>query len=285
MNIALTGSSGLIGSKLVDDLKKAGHEVLCISSSHSAHHKNIFLLNEIISENNFAKVDCFLHLASINSNLNNSQISEEVSLTHNAIKLMKVLKCKKLIFLSTSKVYGENSFKYEEYSELSPIKPQSPYAIAKVNCEQAIIRMSAEEDFNYFILRIPPMLLNNVKSNLGHLIKVVKSGFPIPSFKYGDQNERSFLSYELFLSAIEKIIGGQSKINKGIFNLADPKPISTNDLLRKISKDNGRKAKIIYLPNFIFQLMIKLNRLQLFMHRMYGNFNISSKSFTDVFFK
>ena len=43
MNIALTGSSGSIGSILVDDLKSAGHKIFCISSSHSFHEKNIYI--------------------------------------------------------------------------------------------------------------------------------------------------------------------------------------------------------------------------------------------------
>ena len=47
MNIALTGSSGLIGSKLLLDLKNMGHDVLCISSSHSSPKDNIFLYEEL----------------------------------------------------------------------------------------------------------------------------------------------------------------------------------------------------------------------------------------------
>ena len=48
MNIALTGSSGQIGSKLLIDLGEMGHNVLCISSS-IYHSKviNIFSYKEL----------------------------------------------------------------------------------------------------------------------------------------------------------------------------------------------------------------------------------------------
>ena len=74
MNIALTGSSGLIGSKLLEDLKCMGHEVLCISSSHSSSQDNIFLYEELQSKRPNFRADFLIHLASINSNLKESEI-------------------------------------------------------------------------------------------------------------------------------------------------------------------------------------------------------------------
>ena len=64
MNIALTGSSGLIGSKLLSDLKNMGHEVLCISSSNSSQNDNIFLYEELRSKKVNFNADFIMHLAS-----------------------------------------------------------------------------------------------------------------------------------------------------------------------------------------------------------------------------
>ena len=91
MNIALTGSSGLIGSQLLIDLKDMGHNVLCISSSISnSKEKNIYSYNEIeLSDVNF-KADCLLHLASINSDLSESQVLLELELLEKTINIMKI---------------------------------------------------------------------------------------------------------------------------------------------------------------------------------------------------
>ena len=65
MNIALTGSSGLIGSQLLKDLKVMGHTVLCISSSLSSPEKNIYLYEELFSKEINFTADFLIHLASI----------------------------------------------------------------------------------------------------------------------------------------------------------------------------------------------------------------------------
>ena len=80
MNIALTGSSGLIGSILANDLKALGHKVLCVSSSRSVHKQNIFSYEEVISGKVNITADCILHLASINSDLGQSEIDEDILL-------------------------------------------------------------------------------------------------------------------------------------------------------------------------------------------------------------
>ena len=80
MNIALTGSSGLIGSNLLKDLIGLGHKVLCISSSNSSHKDNIFLYEELQSTKINFEADFIIHLASLNSNLGESEIALEIEL-------------------------------------------------------------------------------------------------------------------------------------------------------------------------------------------------------------
>ncbi|MDA9634429.1 NAD-dependent epimerase/dehydratase family protein, partial [Pseudomonadota bacterium] len=195
MNIALTGSSGLIGSRLLKDLCNLGHEVLCISSSHSSHKDNIFLYEELQSKEISFKADFIIHLASINSNLKESEISLEIELLNNVIDCMENLTCKNVIFFSTIKVYGENSFNsnFIDVNENFPIAPECSYGLAKERCERSLIKFSHEKNFNYLVLRLPPLLINHPKSNVGKLFQLVERGLPIPSFRIGDLNKRSFL--------------------------------------------------------------------------------------------
>ena len=111
MNIALTGSSGLIGSYLLKDLLKHGHEVLCISSSNSSHEDNVFLYEELMSKEISFDADFIIHLASINSNLSELDIPLETEILNKVLDCMENLKCKNLIFFSTIKVYGEKKWK------------------------------------------------------------------------------------------------------------------------------------------------------------------------------
>ena len=283
MNIALTGSSGLIGSLLITDLKKMGHNILSISSSQSSHKSNIFLYDEILSGNHSLQVDCLLHLASQNSELMSSDVDKEVSISHKAVECMMALGCKKIIFFSTIKVYGDNSFKYKQIEEDSNLEPTCFYGTAKKKCEAAISQLAAEKDFHFTIFRLPPLLINHPKSNLGKMFQLAKKGYPIPSFKAGDSNLRSFLPYSLLKQVIYLAVSDTSKINNQILNLTNSKPISTNALFTLIGDKVGKKIKIIYLPNFIFYIMRRVTILELLLCRLYGNFHISNAKLKQEF--
>jgi len=284
MNIAVTGSSGLIGSKLLEHLYDLGHEVLCISSSHSSHKDNIFLYKELLSKKISFKADFIIHLASINSNLEESEIPLEIELLNNAIDCMENLNCKNIIFFSTIKVYGENSFNSNLiFDENSPKTPECSYGLAKECCEQELIRLSHEKNFNYLIFRLPPVLINHPKSSLGKLFQLVERGFPIPSFHIGDLNQRSFLNFGLLAHVVTEAINEEKISSSKILNLADSEAISTNDLLRRFGKSINKKPRIIYLPNILFKAMIRINRLQLILCRLFGNFYLSNAKLKKKF--
>ncbi len=278
MNIALTGSSGLIGSKLLKHLCDLGHEVLCISSSHSSHKNNIFFYEELQSKEISFKADFIIHLASINSNIEESEIPLEIDLLNKTIDCMENLKCKNIIFFSTIKVYGENSFdsNFINVDENFPRAPECSYGLAKERCEQALIQLSNEKNFNYLVFRLPPVLINHPKSNVGKLFQLVESGFPIPSFHIGDLNQRSFLNFELLTHVVREVVNEGIISSSKILNLADSEAISTNDLLRRFGKSINKKPRIIYLPNVLFKAMIRINRLQLILCRLFGNFYLSN---------
>jgi|TARA_B110000259_G_scaffold146522_1_gene165198 UDP-glucose 4-epimerase len=283
MNIALTGSSGLIGSLLAQDLKKIGHNILCISSSQSLHESNIFLYDEILSGNHSFQADCLLHLASQNSELISSDVNTEVSISHKAIECMMALGCKKIIFFSSIKVYGDNSFEYRKIEEDSNLEPTCFYGAAKKKCEAAISQLASQKDFNFTIFRLPPLLTDHPKSNLGKLFQLAQKGYPIPSFRAGDSNLRSFLPYSLLKQVIEIALNDTSKINNQILNLTNAKPISTNALFALIGDKVGKTIRIIYLPNFIFYIMRRITTLELLLCRLYGNFHISNSKLKQEF--
>ena len=283
MNIAVTGSSGLIGSFLLKDLKKAGHNVLCISSSKSKHHENIYTYEEILSGKANMKADFLIHLASINSNLDEFQIEEELNLSKKVFQSMCALDCKKIIFFSSIKVYGENSFAQKEYTEESLLEPESYYGKAKKKCENFFIDKAFDENFSYIILRLSPLIMEHPNSNIGKFFYFIRKGLPLPSFRKGNHNKRSFLSYENLIKSLFLILNKKISLRNEIFNLADPILISTHSLIDKIGCIVGRKPKIINLPNFLFNLMMRVNRLQSALVRLYGNFSISSKKFKNTF--
>tara|TARA_B100001758_G_C18297832_1_gene550665 strand:- start:130 stop:738 length:609 start_codon:yes stop_codon:yes gene_type:complete len=189
---------------------------------------------------------------------------------------MEVLNCKNLVFFSTIKVYGENSFDFHLIDESFPCKPECFYGKAKAKCEKLLKELAYEMRFNYLIFRMPPVLINHPKSNLGKLFELVEKGIPIPSFRIGDINQRSFLNFELLTHVVREVVNEGIISSSKILNLADSDAISTNDLLRRFGKSINKKPRIIYLPNVLFKAMIRINRLQLILCRLFGNFYLSN---------
>jgi len=285
MNIALTGSSGLIGSNLLKDLIGFGHKVLCISSSNSSHKDNIFLYEELQSTKISFKADFIIHLASFNSNLDESEIALEIALLNKAIDCMENLNCKNIIFFSTIKVYGENSFNLNltNVDENFLNTPECSYGLAKEHCEKELIHLSNYKNFNYLIFRLPPVLINHPKSNVGRLFQLVERGLPIPSFRIGDLNQRSFLNYDLLVHVMREVINKGEIPSSKIFNIADSEAISTNGLLRRFGKSINKTPRIIYLPNIIFKAMMRINRLQFILCKIFGNLSISNEKLKEEF--
>ncbi|MDB4112408.1 NAD-dependent epimerase/dehydratase family protein [bacterium] len=283
MNIALTGSSGLIGLHLLQDLKNLNYNISCISSSHSSSETNIFSYEDMLAGKISQPIDFIIHLASINSEMNDLDIPLEVAITEDVIKSMPLIQCKKIIFFSSAKVYGDNSFEHKLILESSSLNPSCAYGKAKSLCEEHIIKSAKDMNFNYLIFRMPPLLINHPKSNVGKIFQFLGKGFPIPSFAVGDKNSRSFLSYKLLYSVLESVLKNESYINNEIFNLSDTHPRSTNELFREIAETMQKNLRIIYFPNFLFQAMLRVNRLQLVLCRLFGNFNLSSEKLRKTF--
>jgi hypothetical protein len=146
-----------------------------------------------------------------------------------------------------------------------------------------LINLSHEKNFNYLIFRLPPVLINHPKSNLGKLFQLVERGFPIPSFRIGDLNQRSFLNFELLAYVVTEVINEEIISSSKILNIADSEAISTNDLLRRFGKSINKTPRIIYLPNIFFKVMIRINRLQLILCRLFGNFYLSNAKLKKKF--
>ena len=271
MNIALTGASGSIGKELQPFLESLGHPIITISSSIPSNGQSIFSYQDLVRKRIPCKIDAFIHLASLNSNLLEEDIDKEVELTRKILNAMRSLHCTKLIFFSTAKVYGDNSFSRAFFAESSTTNPTCPYSEAKKMCEDLIQLKSGELDLDFTILRLPPFLSQADTSNLGKLLRLAKSGAYIPTFNSGNTNQRSFISFvnikEVFMALLE---GKHASINN-IYNLADDQHIALNDLLRIY----GDK-RILVLPTFVEKLFFKISFVRGILLKLYGNFVIKN---------
>ena len=167
MNLLITGGMGHIGSKLINKLSSLDKikKIIIIDNFSSERYisfinlknrKKIIFFDEDLVHFNLNKIknkiDCIIHLAST-TNAEKSFSNKERVLDNNVECTNKILalgnKNTKIIFASSTSVYGSQYKIINSKNNQLNISPQSPYAESKILCEN-IIKKKSE---NYCIMR------------------------------------------------------------------------------------------------------------------------------------
>jgi len=170
--ILITGPLGHIGSKLIHNLKPGDYEeVVMIDNLSTQRYSSLFNLpkgvrysfyEENILEADlhslFRNIDKVIHFAAITDATSSFEKRDEVEEV-NYLGTKKVVEaciaegCK-LIFPSTTSVYGIQKELVDEDCEKSELKPQSPYAETKLKSEEFISRMASKGKIEASIIRL-----------------------------------------------------------------------------------------------------------------------------------
>ena len=198
MLIAITGSNGFIGNYLSKYLINSGYKIRRIQRKKG---KNVFLINDLENNNDWRKilsgVDVVIHCASKVHSFQSSKknISEYESInvlaTKRIAKEAAKLNVKKLIFLSTVKVYGEKTLPKIPFNNKTEFNPEDEYSKSKCRAENVLREVSKKYGLKIIIIRIPLVYGPLVGANFLNLIKLVNLKIPLP---FGNiQNKRSII--------------------------------------------------------------------------------------------
>ena len=156
-----------------------------------------------------------------------------------------------MIFVSTSVVYGEQSQKSKAFVVGDRLHAVSPYASSKIAAEDALQKISLQNQFNYTIIRPPLVYGPSVKANFLSMLKWVKSGLPLPLGSA--RNLRSLVSVRNLADLIENCATNTAAKNQ-IFNVSDDNDISIIELLRTIAAAMNKPARLVKVPLPILKL-------------------------------
>ncbi len=147
----VTGGAGFIGSNLVEELVRRGDEVRVLDNFSTGKRRNIepFLGSIELIEGDIRSyhivqeavegMDYILHQAALPSvprSIHDPITSDEVNVvgTLNVLHAAKEAKIKRLVFASSSSIYGETP-ELPKHEGLMP-SPLSPYAVSKLAAEK-----------------------------------------------------------------------------------------------------------------------------------------------------
>jgi UDP-glucose 4-epimerase len=257
--ILVTGGAGFIGSHLVDRLIEKNRVIVLDNLSSgkiefiNPHFNNPnfefyqvdLLVDDIFKY--FENVDEVWHLAA-NSNvriaLKNTKIDIEQNIlaTHNVLEAVKASNVKRIIFTSSSTVYGEAELlpTPENYSPLLPI---SLYGASKLSCEALISAYCHSFGIKAVIFRlaniIGPRLTHGIIFDFVNKLKQNKDELEV----LGDGNQMK--SYLHLSDCIEAMLMGVEKSQKQIeiYNIGSKDWISVKRIAEIVSEEMGLTPK------------------------------------------
>ena len=253
MKIIVTGGSGFIGSNVVKYLSK-NHEVKIFDFKKPNNLDNEFIQGDITNSkhviNSIKDCDVVIHLAAT-LGVVNTETSPVLTLdtnlggTINVLEACKINKIKKIIFSSSSEVYGE-PLKIPMDENDKPI-PMTTYGIAKFAAEEYIKAYSKSFGLQYTMFRlfnvygdqqatdwVLPEFVSKAISNKD--IVVHGDGLQTRSFCYVTDISNAF---SLTLD----------KANGQLINIGNNhEPITIKDLANKIIELSNSKSSVKFIP-------------------------------------
>ena len=212
-------------------------------------HRNKDSINEIFTK---TKPETIVHLAAragVRPSLQLPLLYEEVNVlgTLNLLEAAKNYKCKKIVFGSSSSVYGEcKNIPFQE-SELD-LKPISPYGVSKLTGEKYWQAYNHLYKISIICLRFFTVYGPRQRPDLAihKFTKLIDEGKPIPVFGDG-QYKRDFTYITEIIDGITSSVN-YNKTDFEIFNLGESHTTSVIDLVKLLENAIGKKALIDWQP-------------------------------------
>lgn len=272
MNYLITGGAGFIGSNLADHLLTQGHHIVILDNfdeyysrsikEDNLHHalsyntckvvegdiRNIPLLRKVIIEND---IELIIHLAAKTGVRNSLEIPEDycdvnIKGTLAILETMKDTKITKLVFASSSSVYGNcNKVPFQEDSLID--LPISPYASTKRAAELLCHVYCHLYGFDISCLRLFTVYGPRQRPDLAihKFTNCIETGKAIPYYGDGATSR----DYTYVADIINGITAAADHVNGfNIFNLGGSNPISLEGLVNKIATYLQKKPMYKRLP-------------------------------------
>ena len=256
MNFIVTGSSGFLGSHIINFIKILKGNILIIGR-HNNNKKspNIFLnindINKQFFKNKIKEFnpDYLFHIAG-DTNPNNSEISNFVNfeLGKTLLDILEQLAIDnkvKCVFLGTAAEYGKVLSVKCPLDENSFANPLSMYGKSKAKQTKMALRWSSNKR-KLIVLRPFSILGEGMSGNsaFGRFIEQIKTSNGSGLLRSGNLNvHRDFIDVNDLIHIMWKLINNKSSYGQ-IYNVCQGKPILMSDMVKYLISRTNSNLKI-----------------------------------------
>ncbi len=250
MKITVTGGRGFIGSNLMKELKRLGHDVVCFTREKTYDKDGIKYvkvnyhdLNDIKSKLNS---EILIHLAAtLFARSKKEFLKENVTSTINLVNASLENGVKKIIYISSLAAAGPSPNPLKPRNEKDKETPVSFYGLSKLLGEKEIMKFT-----RWTILR-PPIVYGPKDDGFSTIAQWVKKGIMI-----SPQNENSRFSFIFVNDLVRCIIKAIDPILDGkIFYVCEKNTYSWKEFIEKMAESmKVKKPKIIKMPELLLKI-------------------------------
>jgi nucleoside-diphosphate-sugar epimerase len=252
----VTGASGFVGSHLVEEMTLRGLPVRGVTRERAPGLMTIPTYGPDMDwSNSLRGVNTVVHLAA-RVHVMRETASDPLSLfreanvtaTVNLARQAATAGVRRFVFVSSIKVNGERTEPGKPFTAADPPNPQDPYGISKAEAEAALLALGRETGMEITIVRPPLVYGPGVRGNFSSLMKWATSG--IPSIFAAVKNERSFVHLDNLCHLLLRVLDHPKAANQ-VFLVSDGHDLSTNELLKLLTKAAGRSPRSVEVPTAV----------------------------------
>jgi len=288
MNVLITGATGFVGSAVVRQLSRHSNNsvVAAVRRQSVLLPQSIkqVLVGDLLVDTDYAAalegIDVVLHAAArvhVMDDDASGSLAEfrkvNVEGTLNLARQAVQAGVKRFVFISSIKVNGEGTAINKPFKPDDAVTTQDPYGLSKWEAEQGLFELASETGMEVVVIRPPLIYGSGVKANFQKMIEWVKKGVPLPLGSVN--NKRSLVALDNLVDFI-LLCATHPKAANEIFLISDGEDVSTTELLKKVSKALGKKARLIPVSVGLMTFVAKLLGKGDVANRLFGSLQVDS---------
>ena len=286
----ITGGTGFVGQKLVQNLDHSGIGIRLISRKAHSNYESVVcdLKDAHVPESAMIGVDTVFHLAGFAHDLRDANQVSQLYRTVNVDATVRLAELsvhhgvKRFIFVSSVKA-GGSAITGRCMTEEDQGEPEGIYGKTKREAEIKLLEISRQSSMHVSIVRPSLVYGAGVKGNLALMRKGIEQGWfpPIPE----TENRRSMIHVDDLVRAL-LLAAEDKRANGEIFIVTDGVPHSSREIYEAICQSVGKTVPQWSVPKIVFEGLSLLSpRILYKVDKLLGDEYYSSEKLEELGFR